>query len=164
MNVQHGSGWALVCKAFEKASNSSSFAETIRTDLNEIPRFCDNPAQYAWTLIDKREMLVPYDCTPLPSLSPGDSTPLKFPNAINTRWEMHRVFVVEGILLKGESNRLERRRFYVEEDSWLILLGEGYDNGGAMAKCFMLYKSEAHGNNIRGRWYPLCNSETQHEI
>jgi hypothetical protein len=85
----------------------------------------------------------------------------KFSNPKITRWEKHSVWVVEGTLQPGESNVLARRRFYIDEDSWCILLGEGYDIAGTMVKCYMLFKGTTPATGKQGRWYPLCRTETK---
>ena len=44
------------------------------------------------------------------------------------RYELHRVRVVEATLRAGERHRYKRRVFYIDEDSWNILLVDIYDN------------------------------------
>ncbi|MGH8602000.1 MAG: DUF1329 domain-containing protein [Gammaproteobacteria bacterium] len=44
------------------------------------------------------------------------------------RYELHRVWVVEAVLKPGARHLYKRRMFYVDEDSWQILLADQYDN------------------------------------
>ena len=44
------------------------------------------------------------------------------------RYELHRVWVVEATLKKGARHVYKRRTFYIDEDSWQILLMDQYDN------------------------------------
>ena len=42
------------------------------------------------------------------------------------RYELHRVWVVEGKLKSGERHIYSRRVFYLDEDSWQIAVAEIY--------------------------------------
>ena len=44
------------------------------------------------------------------------------------RYELHRVWVVEATVKSGARHIYKRRTFYVDEDSWQILLVDQYDN------------------------------------
>ena len=117
--------------------------------------FYGNPSQYDWRFIAKQELLVPYNCEIVPCHIPPDLSQGKFPHPGTIRWERHRVWVVEGSLQPGESNMLTRRRFYIDEDSWLILLGEAYDSTGAM--CEKLYALQLHECGCRHAGMLLFN-------
>ena len=49
-------------------------------------------------------------------------------NPDHLRYELHRVWVVESTLKKGERHVYKRRTFYVDEDSWQVVLVDQYDN------------------------------------
>jgi hypothetical protein len=59
-----------------------------------------------------------------------------FSSAKLTRWEKHRVWVVEATLHPGNHNVLSKRRFYIDEDTGQAVLGEAYDADGNLAKCY----------------------------
>lgn len=46
------------------------------------------------------------------------------------RYELHRVWVVEGNVKDGTSHIYDRRVFYVDEDSWHIAAADLYDARG----------------------------------
>ncbi|MDC6690181.1 DUF1329 domain-containing protein, partial [Leclercia adecarboxylata] len=48
------------------------------------------------------------------------------------RYELHRVWVVEATLRKGFGHLYDKRRFYIDEDSWAILAVDLYDEKGAL--------------------------------
>ncbi|EMV9186381.1 DUF1329 domain-containing protein, partial [Escherichia coli] len=48
------------------------------------------------------------------------------------RFEKHRVWVVEATLKPGARHVYSKRRYYLDEDSWNILLGELYDSRGEL--------------------------------
>lgn len=99
------------------------------------------PNQYEWNLIGKREIYVPYNAYTLHE-SGIDADDIIRPGHINqelTRYERHRVWVVEGQLRVGLQHIYSKRVFYVDEDSWQILMTEEYDRDGNLWRV-----SEAH--------------------
>ncbi|MDO9711920.1 DUF1329 domain-containing protein [Paracraurococcus lichenis] len=103
--------------------------------------FAGSPERYAWTLLGKRETIVPYNSFALTSPRRRYAEVLQ-PGALNpalARYELHRVWVVEARLRPGQRHRFPRRVFYLDEDSWQALLIEHYDARGALQRV-----SEAH--------------------
>ena len=45
-----------------------------------------------------------------------------------SRYELHRVWVVEATLRQGLRHQFKKRRFYVDEDSWAVAVVDCYDN------------------------------------
>ncbi len=89
-----------------------------------------SPERYDWKLVGKKEILVPYNTYQLHSnkLKYDDIlTPLHI-NQEYARYELHRVWVVDATLKEGTRHVYKRRTFYVDEDSWQILLVDCYDN------------------------------------
>ncbi|MEY3000506.1 MAG: hypothetical protein RL648_720, partial [Verrucomicrobiota bacterium] len=88
--------------------------------------------RYNWSLLGKREIIIPYNNYKLHSDSVAISDILK-PQHINqdlTRYERHRVWAVEANLKEGTRHIYPRRVFYIDEDSWQILVVEQYDSRG----------------------------------
>ncbi|HCO59853.1 MAG TPA: DUF1329 domain-containing protein [Porticoccaceae bacterium] len=86
--------------------------------------------RFEWKLVGRKEMYVPYNAYKLHS---ADATPDKviLPNGrVNqdfARYELHRVWVIESVLKEGTNHDYGRRTFYLDEDSWWIMLVDGYD-------------------------------------
>jgi hypothetical protein len=127
------------------------------------------PNRYTWELLGKAEMIVPYNSYRLHSdeVSPGDIlTPLHI-NQDLTRYEKHRVWVVEARLKEGTKHLYPRRTLYVDEDSWQILAVDQYDNRGNLwrvseAHCINYYDVptfwstlEVHTDLIAGRYLAI---------
>jgi hypothetical protein len=55
-----------------------------------------------------------------------------FLNPDQVRWELHRVWVVEAKLKPGKRHIYSRRTFYLDEDSWVILMSDEYDARGQL--------------------------------
>ncbi len=85
-------------------------------------------------LIGKREMYVPYNSYKVHS----DKVKVKDmirPGHINPdllRYELHRVWIVEGTLKAGKRHINPRRTFYLDEDSYQILVLDHYDGRGQL--------------------------------
>ena len=54
------------------------------------------------------------------------------PDAV--RYERHRVWVVEGTLAPGKQHVAPRRRLYVDEDTWMVVYSEAWDEEGRLWK------------------------------
>ncbi len=102
------------------------------------------PDRYEWTLHGKREILIPYNAYRLHSddVKPEQIIQRKHVNPELLRYELHRVWVVEGRLKEGARHVYSRRIFYVDEDSWQIAISEAYDRDGKFWRVM-----EAHAVN-----------------
>jgi len=86
--------------------------------------------RYDWKLLGKKEIFVPYNNNKL-LLSTPEAAHLKhFLDPDLVRWELHRVYVVEGTVHSGDRNVIARRRYYLDEDSWIACLGDTWDAQG----------------------------------
>jgi hypothetical protein len=155
MNTQRANDQVHARRVLEDTFARQNAMLSCVTFVDEGFNFCREPAQYEWSYIEKREMLVPYNCALSYS---GTSQEVKQSPILSNetiRWEMHRVWVVEGVLCRGESNVLQRRRFYIDEDSWLVLLGEGYDRSGEMVMHYLLDSYIVSSKLTGGCWYGI---------
>jgi hypothetical protein len=83
--------------------------------------------RHAYKLVGKQEMYIPYNGNKTALASVADLVKPKFLNPDHVRWELHRVWVVEATLLPGKRHTIPKRRFYIDEDSWHIVLADHYD-------------------------------------
>lgn len=121
----------------------SPSADGLRT-VDEFDLFNGAPDRYDWKLLGKKEIYVPYNSYELHADS-HKVRDILTPHHLNselTRYELHRVWVVEGTLRKHTRHIFPRRVYYVDEDSWMILAGESYDAAGKLWRV-----SEAHTIN-----------------
>jgi len=90
--------------------------------------------RYDWTLVGKRELVIPYHNYKFDdqSVKYKDLLPAKVVNQDYMRYEKHRVWVVEANLKDGERHVYAKRRFYIDEDSWMIAATEAYDGRGEL--------------------------------
>ncbi|HET7867242.1 MAG TPA: DUF1329 domain-containing protein [Burkholderiaceae bacterium] len=83
-------------------------------------------------LVGKKELYVPYNNNRAALAKVGD---LMTPNTLNpavVRWELHRVWEVEATLLPGKRHVVAKRKYYLDEDTWQILLFDGWDGKGEL--------------------------------
>ena len=109
--------------------NPGTTTDGLRT-ADQFDMFNGAVDRYEWRLVGKRELYVPYNAYRLHSgdLAFADIlTPLHV-NPEHLRYELHRVWVVDATLKEGARHIYKRRTFYVDEDSWQILLADIYDN------------------------------------
>lgn len=91
--------------------------------------------RFDFKLMGKKELLVPYNNYKfLMHATAEEAYGKKFANPDLMRWEPHRVWVVEATLKPGMRHAQSKKVFYVDEDSWSIVLYEGYDQAGKMMR------------------------------
>lgn len=115
-------------------------ADGLRTS-DDLDMFNGAPDRYDWKLVGKKEMFVAYNNYKLHS----DSLKYKdilHPGHINpdvTRFEKHRVWVVEATLKEGFRHIYEKRVFFLDEDSWQAQVADMYDNRGELYRVNIAY-------------------------
>ena len=148
--------------------NPGTAADGMRTS-DQFDMFNGAPALYDWKLVGKKEMYVPYNSYKLHSDHVKVADILK-PLHINqdlTRYELHRVWVVDATLKSGSSHLYSRRTFYIDEDSWQALAVDQYDGRGQLwrvseAHCINYYDAltfwstlEVHTDLLAGRYLAI---------
>lgn len=108
--------------------------------VDEVRIFNGSGQRYNWDIVGKQEMYVPYNTYGIHSkdisydelLTPGHANPDFM------RYELHRVWVLEGTLKENYRHLYSKRRMYIDEDSWLMLMGENYDARGQLWRTSMV--------------------------
>jgi len=153
--MQHKKTNASVQRLLDAAFEYQRMTDSSSGAFNEDFGLCSDPTQYDWQHIGKQEMLVPYNCAITQSDVSRNVRRAAYLKSQPIRWERHYVWIVEGVLCRGESNILPRRRFYLDDDSWMVLLGEAYDIAGTMVKTYLLDSYIISQARALGRWYDL---------
>ncbi|MBB2495286.1 DUF1329 domain-containing protein [Aquipseudomonas ullengensis] len=102
--------------------------------------------RYDWKLVGKQELLVPYHNYAMekPGLKVDELVKPGHLNSDLTRWEMHRVWVIEATLRAGQRHVHAKRRFYLDEDSWYALMVENYDARGELWHVNLAFTKNAY--------------------
>ncbi|WP_434701860.1 DUF1329 domain-containing protein [Pseudomonas sp. D1-36] len=98
------------------------------TQFDEAYGFFGSPEQYDWKLVGKKEMYIPYNTNKLFSVIPEELLTPKVLNPNVIRWELHRVWEVEATLKPGVRNVVPKRRVYMDEDTWAIVMADLWDS------------------------------------
>jgi hypothetical protein len=132
-----------------RAPNVAYDSPTAATDALHVADMTDmfNGAldRFSWELKGKREMYVPYNAYRIHS-NEVDYDDLVQRGHLDTsymRYELHRVWVVEARLREGFRHINPRRTYYLDEDSYQILMADHYD-----ANLELWRYSEAHPINF----------------
>jgi hypothetical protein len=123
--------------------NPGTASDGLRTnDMTDM--FNGAMDRYDWKVIGKQEMYVPYNSYAAHAegvghdqfVQPGHLNPNLF------RYELHRVWIIEANLKDGMRHINPRRTFYLDEDSYQIVLIDHYDARGELWRA-----SEGHSIN-----------------
>ncbi|MEH6471752.1 MAG: DUF1329 domain-containing protein [Halopseudomonas sp.] len=135
-------------------------ADGLRTSDN-FDMFNGAPDKYDWKLVGKQEMYIPYNSFEMGSprhqysdiIQPGHVNPQL------TRYEKHRVWVVEATLKEGERHIYAKRTLYVDEDTWQIGVADHYDGRGELWRV-----GEAHAMQYTDATVPWYSAEILHDL
>lgn len=134
--------------------------DALRT-VDDIYGFNGSPERFEWKLLGKKEMYIPYNNYKLSdkSLTYDNMTADAFLKPDLTRFELHRVWVIEGTLKPGADHIYSKRTMYVDEDSWYVALMDQYDTKGDLWRVKMLYLMQAY--DAPGLY---TSGEVQHDL
>lgn len=150
---------------FNGYDNPSPNTDALRFN-DEVDMYNGSPVLFNWKLLGKRELFIPYNAYPLNSsdLRADDILQQRHINPEHARYELHRVWVVEGTVkisrrnlnarrLEDRGHQYSRRVFYFDEDSWQLAVADNYDSDGNLWRF-----SEGHMINfyeVPAPWYSL---------
>jgi len=123
--------------------NPGTASDGLRTS-DMLDMFNGAMDRFEWELVGKKEMYVPYNSYQAhsDSLEYDDLVQAGHLDPEHMRYELHRVWIVDAKLKEGMRHINSRRTFYLDEDSYQILLTDHYDNRGELWRV-----SEAHSIN-----------------
>jgi len=95
--------------------------------------------RYDWKLVGKKEIYTPYNAYKL------NDSKLKYADMLGKghiksdlfRYELHRVWVVEATVKAGMSHVVAKRIFFLDEDSGLASVVDGYDTRGNLWRVYL---------------------------
>ena len=113
--------------------NPGTASDGLRTN-DDFQMFNGATDRYDWKLVGKQELYIPYNSYKLGGngLKYADIIRPGHINPEHARYELHRVWVVEATLKPGTSHLYKKRVFYIDEDSWAIVVTDKYDARGEL--------------------------------
>jgi len=140
--------------------NPGTASDGLRTnDMTDM--FNGAMDRFDWKVVGKKEMYVPYNSYKVHS-GDLDYSDIVRPGHLNPdlmRYELHRTYVVEATLKDGVRHINSRRTFYLDEDSYQIMLIDHYDSRGNIWRF-----SEAHCINYYDVPTFWSTVETHHDL
>jgi len=140
--------------------NPGTASDGLRTN-DQFDGFNGAMDRYTWKLKGKKEMYVPYNAYRLhdPKLDYDEIMQARHIDQSLTRYELHRVWVVEAEVREGTSHIYAHRTFYIDEDSWVILAVDNYDQRGELWRVQELHPVQFYDPN-----YYLSFAQIGHNI
>lgn len=112
--------------------DTPNFVASGTSNFDEVNMFNGALDRYEWKLVGKKEMYIPYNTYKASYETKAED--LFKPNHLNpdkVRWELHRVFVVEGTLKQGKRHIYGKRVYFFDEDKGAAM-ADIYDLSGKL--------------------------------
>ena len=103
-------------------------------NLDEYYVFFGGLDRYDFRILGKQEMYIPYNNNRFYSRPVREVAGRNHANPDDLRYELHRVWVVEGRLAEGKHHVAPRRRLYIDEDTWFAVYSDSWDEEGRLWK------------------------------
>ncbi|MDL2354056.1 MAG: DUF1329 domain-containing protein [Pseudomonadota bacterium] len=122
--------------------------------IDEDRLFNGSPERYDWKIVGKKEIYVPYHANKL------DDAKVKYNDMLGRghlnpdlmRYELHRVWVLEGKVKQGMRHLYAKRVMYVDEDTYNAVMADHYDARGELWRVAMVnlvYAYELQAYHVR---------------
>jgi len=130
----YNAGQRRVRRAPQVAYDGPGTASDGMRTTDNFDMFNGAPDRYNWKLVGKKELYIPYNSYKLvdDNLSYADIIKPGHINQDLTRYELHRVWVVEATLKEGQRHVYGKRVFFVDEDTWQAGVIDHYDGRGEL--------------------------------
>jgi hypothetical protein len=127
---------------FKYDTSISTYGGAIFWD--ELFLYSGRPDKYDWKLVGMEEKLVPENNYDYFLAGPDEVLGKQHLNPALIRWELQRVWHVQGTLKQGERHVYTKRDFYFDSDTWKLALTDNYDYSGKLMRsgqnlCIQVY-------------------------
>ncbi len=132
---QRSPGQTFIATTSEVGSDTPALGGNGLLREDQLEGYSGSPQRYEWKLLGKRELYVPYNSYRLHDGALGYSA-LIGPHHLNpdvARYELHRVWVLQGRCRPAQPCVWPKRVLYLDEDSWAVLLAELYTPDDSLA-------------------------------
>ena len=125
-------GQRRVRRAPTVAYDTPDFVSSGANYFDEVMGYMGHPDRFEWKLVGKREMYIPYNNNELVTAKESEAFDKHHLNSGKLRWELHRVWEIEATVVSGKRHAVPKRKYYFDEDTWLLVLVDGYDSEGKL--------------------------------
>ncbi len=88
--------------------------------------------RYDWKILGKKELYIPYNTNRYVMAHDKDVIGPHFANPDYVRWELHRIWEVEGTVRTGQRDVRPRRKIYFDEDTYIAVIDNAWDGNGTL--------------------------------
>lgn len=157
----YNAGQRRVRRAPQVAYDGPGTAADGQRTSDGLDVFNGAPDRYEWKLVGKKEMYIPYNAYRLldTSLSVNDIIKAGHLNPDYLRYELHRVWVVEGTLRDGQRHIYNKRVMYFDEDTYQLAQVDQYDGRGNLWRVAEGHMVQFH--DVQVPWY---SAETIYDL
>lgn len=151
----YNAGQRRVRRAPQVAYDGPGTASDGMRTADNFDMYNGSPDRYEWKLVGKREMYIAYNSYKLDEKGLPYDDMIK-PGHINqdlARYELHRVWEVEGTLREGTRHIYGKRVLFLDEDSWLASVIDHYDGRGNMWRVAESHQMTYY--NVKAQGYAL---------
>ncbi|WP_285260532.1 DUF1329 domain-containing protein [Halopseudomonas bauzanensis] len=173
----YNSGQRRVRRAPQVSYDGPAMAADGMRTVDNYDMFNGAPDRYEWKLLGKQEKFIPYNSYKLasPELRYSDIHQKGHINQDFTRYEPHRVWVIEAALKSGQRHIYAKRTMYFDEDTWMIAGVDHHDGRGQLwrvaeghslqhyAQKAQYYTAEATYDLVAGRYITLGLSNEENK-
>jgi len=158
---RYNAGQRRVRRAPQVAYDAPGSGVDGQRTIDNYDMFNGAPGRYDWKLVGKQELYIPYNAYRLhsPELSYDEIHAQGHLNQDLTRYELHRVWVVEATLKEGARHIYAKRVFYIDEDTWQASVIDHYDARGDLWRV-----AEAHTIQYYNETIPWYTVETLNDL
>lgn len=149
----YNAGQRRVRRAPQVAYDGPGTAADGQRTSDGLDVFNGAPDRYEWKLVGKREMYIPYNSYKLlnTSLSVNDIVKAGHLNPEHTRYELHRVWQVEGTLRDGQRHIYAKRVMFFDEDTYQLAHVDHYDGRNNLWRVAEGHTVQFH--DVQVPWY-----------
>jgi len=151
----YNAGQRRVRRAPDVAYDGPGTASDGLRTADDLDLYNGAPDRYNWKLLGKKELYIGYNGYRLLNKDAkyADILQTGHLNPDFLRYELHRVWVVEGTLKDGSRHVYAKRTFYVDEDTWQIAVADLYDGRGEMWRVKEAHNVTHYQANVP--WYAV---------
>lgn len=108
--------------------------------VDEVRIWNGSPERYDWKIVARKELYIPYNTYRLhaPDIKYAELLKVGHANPAYMRYELKRVWVLEGTLKKEFRHLYSKRTIYIDADTMFPIMADNYDGRGELWRTSML--------------------------
>lgn len=111
---------------------------------DESSGFAGRMDKFDFKLLGRKEMYIPYNNNEQRMNYDEKVVKPSHMDPEAPRYELHRVWVVEGTLKPNERHVQKKKVIYLDEDSWVTATYQGYDHAGKVHHSYVAYLAQMY--------------------